>query len=474
MVKVRIDLLRDDGLAAAPEEPAPARAADEVEAPEALKKRGDAAFRRGETAAAARLWTRAAAAGRDDRRLAVACLANTSRAQLDLSRANDALRAAAEALSLDPDHARARYFRARALLALGRRADADEAIAWLVAREPGNPRVLELKAEAARVPEAAPAEVDGASVRTAAKELVPRADGDAARKPRDHDDAARAKAAAPVARAGAPPAPADAPKDPAARARAAARPAFATTWTAMAAREAASSSDEPRGREAYAPPASRFNVDAPKAPPPAARADPAAAEVARLRAARRPDPEASTDGAPRSVHAILAEKRKARRAARAAPAPASAAPATAWTAMAADEAAEVANAMTRRPAGAPPKSDRRDRGPSGVEPMNAGPQVAEAWMSLETDESAKQAIAACRNDAGATEGDATARRKARQVLQEARARKKSGVVRAPVADSSLAELEDEHRERLEEYRRRKEVLEATRAKLSTKKGGSKV
>ena len=30
------------------------------------------------------------------------------------------------------------------------------------------------------------------------------------------------------------------------------------------------------------------------------------------------------------------------------------------------------------------------------------------------------------------------------------------------------------RARLEEYRRRKEVLEATRAKLSTKKGGSKV
>ncbi|CAH0366539.1 unnamed protein product [Pelagomonas calceolata] len=429
MVKVRIDLLRDDGLAAAPEEPAPVRAADEVETPKALKKRGDAAFRRGEAAAAARLWTRAAAAGRDDRRLAVACLANTARAQLDLSRATDALRAAAEALALDPDHARARYFRARALLALGRRADADEAIAWLVAREPGNPRVLELEAEAARVPEAAPAEVD-----------VPRADG----------DAARAKAAAPAA----------APTDPTVRARAAARPAFATTWTAMAA------------REAYAPPASRFNVDAPKAPPPAARADPAAAEVARLRAARRP--EASTDGAPRSVHAILAEKRKARRAARAAPAPASAAPATAWTAMAAAEAAEVANAITRRPAGAPPKSDRKDRGPSGVEPMNAGPQVAEAWMSLETDESAKQAIAACRNDAGATEGDATARRKARQVLQEARARKKSGVVRAPVADSSLAELEDEHRERLEEYRRRKEALAATRAKLSTKKGGSKV
>ena len=461
MVKVRIDLLRDDGLAAAPEEPAPARAADEVEAPEALKKRGDAAFRRGEAAAAARLWTRAAAAARNDRRLAVACLANTARAQVDLGRAADALRAAAEALALDPDHARARYFRARALLALGRRADADEAIAWLVAREPGNPRVLELKAEAARVPEAAPAEVD-----------VPRADGDAARVPRADGDAARAKAAAPVARAGAPPAPPDAPTDPAARARAAARPAFATTWTAMAAREAASSSDEPRGREAYAPPASRFNVDAPKAPPPAARADPAAAEVARLRAARRP--EASTDGAPRSVHAILAEKRKARRAARAAPAPASAAPATAWTAMAAAEAAEVANAMTRRPAGAPPKRDRKDRGPSGVEPMNAGPQVAEAWTSLETDESAKQAIAACRNDAGAAEGDATARRKARQVLQEARARKKSGVVRAPVADSSLAELEDEHRERLEEYRRRKEVLEATRAKLSTKKGGSKV
>ena len=54
MVKVRIDLVRDDGLAAAPEEPAPASAADEVEAPEALKKRGDAAFRRGEAAAAAR------------------------------------------------------------------------------------------------------------------------------------------------------------------------------------------------------------------------------------------------------------------------------------------------------------------------------------------------------------------------------------------------------------------------------------
>ena len=439
MVKVRIDLVRDDGLAAAPEEPAPASAADEVEAPEALKKRGDAAFRRGEAAAAARLWTRAAATGRGDRLLAVACLANTARAQLDLGRAADALRAAAEALSLDPDHARARYFRARALLALGRRAEADDAIAWLVAREPGNPRVLDLKAEAARVPETAPAEVD-----------VSRGDG----------DAARAKA--------------DAPTDPAARARAATRPAFATTWTAMAAREAASSSDEPRGREAYAPPASRFNVDAPKAPPPTARADPAAAEVARLRAARRPDPEASTDGAPRSVHAILAEKRKARRAARAAPAPASAAPATAWTAMAADEAAEVANAMTRRPAGAPPKRDRKDRGPSGVEPVNAGPQVAKAWTSLETDESAKQAVAARRNNAGVAEGDATARRKARQVLQEARARKKSGVVRAPVADSTLAELENEHRERLEEYRRRKEVLEATRAKLSTKKGGSKV
>ena len=464
MVKVRIDLLRDDGLAAAPAEPAPVRAADEVEAPEALKKRGDAAFRRGEAAAAARLWTRAAAAGRGDRRLAVACLANTARAHIDLGRAADALRAAAEALSLDPDHARASYFRARALLALGRRAEADEEIACLVAREPGNPRVLELKAEAARVPEAPPAEVDGegASVRTAAKELVPRGDGDAARVPRDHGDAARAKAAAP----------ADVPTDPAARARATARPAFATTWTAMAAREAASSSDEPRGREAYAPPASRFNVDAPKAPPPAARADPAAAEVARLRAARRP--EASTDGAPRSVHAILAEKRKARRAARAAPAPASAAPAEAWMAMAALEAADVATARTRRPAGAPPKSDRKDRGPSGVEPMNAGPQVAEAWTSLETDESAKQAIAACRNDAGAAEGDATARRKARQVLQEARARKKSGVVRAPVADSSLAELEDEHRERLEEYRRRKEALAATRAALSTKKGGSKV
>jgi hypothetical protein len=173
------------------------------------------------------------------------------------------------------------------------------------------------------------------------------------------------------------------------------------------------------------------------------------------------------------VHAILAEKRKARRAARAAPAPASAAPATAWTAMAAAEAADVATARTRRPAGAPPKSDRKDRGPSGVEPMNAGPQVAEAWTSLETDESAKQVVAARRNDAGAAEGDATARRKARQVLQEARARKKSGVVRAPVADSVLAELEHEHRERLEEYRRRKEALAATRA-LSTKKGGSKV
>ena len=138
------------------------------------------------------------------------------------------------------------------------------------------------------------------------------------------------------------------------------------------------------------------------------------------------------------------------------------------------EAAEVANAMTRRPAGAPPKRDRKDRGPSGVEPVNAGPQVAKAWTSLATDESAKQAIAACRNDAGVAEGDATARRKARQVLQEARARKKSGVVRAPVADETLAAMEDEHRERLEEYRRRKEALEATRAALSTKKGASKV
>ena len=72
MVKVRIDLLRDDGLAAAPAEPAPVRAADEVEAPEALKKRGDAAFRRGETAAAARLWTRAAAAARVQSRAAAA------------------------------------------------------------------------------------------------------------------------------------------------------------------------------------------------------------------------------------------------------------------------------------------------------------------------------------------------------------------------------------------------------------------
>ena len=116
MVKVRIDLLRDDGLAAAPEEPAPVRAADEVEAPEALKKRGDAAFRRGEAAAAARLWTRAAAAARGDRRLAVACLANTARAQLALGRAAAALRAAAEARARDPDHARARFFRARALL----------------------------------------------------------------------------------------------------------------------------------------------------------------------------------------------------------------------------------------------------------------------------------------------------------------------------------------------------------------------
>ena len=70
-----------------------------------------------------------------------------------------------------------------------------------------------------------------------------------------------------------------------------------------------------------------------------------------------------------------------------------------------------------------------------------------------------------------TKGDATARRKARQVLQEARARKKSGVVRAPIADEMLAEMEDQHRERLEEYRRRKEALEATRAALSTKKGG---
>ena len=65
---------------------------------------------------------------------------------------------------------------------------------------------------------------------------------------------------------------------------------------------------------------------------------------------------------------------------------------------------------------------------------------------------------------GPESGDAMA-------LARARARKKSGVVRAPVADSSLAELENEHRERLEEYRRRKEELEATREALSTKKGG---
>ena len=51
--------------------------------------------------------------------------------------------------------------------------------------------------------------------------------------------------------------------------------------------------------------------------------------------------------------------------------------------------------------------------------------------------------------------------------RRARARKKSGVTRAPVADSTLAELEDE-------YRRRKESLAETRAALSTKKGGSKV
>ena len=56
-------------------------------------------------------------------------------------------------------HARA----LRQAAALGRRAEADEEIACLVASEPDNPRVLELKAEAARVPEAAPAEAAGAA-----------------------------------------------------------------------------------------------------------------------------------------------------------------------------------------------------------------------------------------------------------------------------------------------------------------------
>jgi len=328
MVKVRIDLARDGApplpRAPAQQQHAPTRpAADEPPpTPEALKQRGDDAFRRGDTAAAARAWTEAAAAagrsGPDARRLAVACLANASRAQLDRGRAADALRAATEAISLDPDHPRARYFRAWALLALGRLDDADAAIALLVAAEPRNPRVLDLKAEATRARGHA---ADGAAAARAGAE-----DSRAATEERGlrGDDAARAKRA----EADAPPEPGDARPAPAAAAAAA--------------------------REGYAPPTRRFNVDAPKRAPTVVRADPTAAEVARLRAARRPAP-APADAAPRSVHAILAEKRKARRAARAAPAPRSVAPTTAWTAMAAAEAANVATAMTRKPADAPPR-----------------------------------------------------------------------------------------------------------------------
>ena len=398
MVKVRIDLLRDDGLAAAPEEPAPARAADEVEAPEALKKRGDAAFRRGETAAAARLWTRAAAVARDDRRLAVACLANTARAQLDLGRAADALRAAAEALSLDPDHARARL--------------------------PG-----------AGPPGAGPSRRRGRGDRVARGERARQparagTQGRGGAGPRGR--AGRGRRASRRRRRGACADDGDAPRRPTRRriprlaARAAAGPAFATTWTAMAAREAASASarEEPGGgRPTRRPPPASTSTcrrrrrrppgRTPRRPRSRAPAGRAAAGPGDLDGRRAPvrarDPRGKAQGAARGAGRARPGERGARRA---------------WTAMAAVEAADVATAKTRRPVGAPPKRDRKDRGPSGVEPMNAGPQVAEAWTSLETDESAKQAIAACRNDAGAAEGDATARRKAKQVLQEARARKK--------------------------------------------------
>ena len=107
-----------------------------------------------------------------------------------------------------------------------------------------------------------------------------------------------------------------------------------------------------------------------------------------------------------------------------------------------------------------PKRDRKDRGPSGVEPMDAGPQVAEAWNHLSTDEIAKRAVASRRNDAGRDEGDATARAKAKKVLREVSARRKRGTVRAPAADSTLAELEGEHQAQLEEYGRRKAALAA--------------
>ena len=167
MVKVRIDLLRDDGLAAAPEEP------DEVETPKApqeTRRRRLPARRGGGGRATLDASGRGGRAGRPPARRGVqASRTRPALSSTSAARPRRAARGRGGALALDPEHARAHYFRARALLALGRRADADEAIAWLVAREPGNPRVLELKAEAARVPEAAPAEVDGALAPTATR-----------------------------------------------------------------------------------------------------------------------------------------------------------------------------------------------------------------------------------------------------------------------------------------------------------------
>ena len=131
----------------------------------------------------------------------------------------------------------------------------------------------------------------------------------------------------------------------------------------MAAREAASSEAMTRGAGVHAPPASRFNVDAPKAPPPAARADPAAAEVARLRAARRPGPV--SDGRRGPGPCTRSSRKSVRARARVAPAPASAAPAEARDGDGRRRGRRRRDGQDAPARGRPAEERPHDRGPKG-------------------------------------------------------------------------------------------------------------
>ena len=496
-----------------------------------LKARADDAFREDRLYPAIAKWTEAAnALGRSrsllkaepaKAKLAVACLANAARARVALAErgatgsaklAADAVADATEACELDPDHARSRYYRCKALLLAGRADEAAAAADWLCEREPTNAAATQLRrvvkrARGDRPPKPAPpydlkegvrSELAAADAAVEAFHLQAEAEEAAAREDRARpppppppnaatptDSEATDAATPPDVLAAAPPgdtaddasattrdtipAPTDAtmPKDAAATPADPVQPAEDAAETPAdpvpPAEDAAATPPAATKLPDLMPPPSHFNRDVPRLPPPAIPHDPVAAELERIRASSESATPAPASTTQASVRELLAARKAARAARRPAAPAASPEPERAWTTLAEEESADVAAAIARFDTGADvaPRLERKDRGPSGVAPV-ADEHRAD-WAALAADEMEQAVAVSALKSGAAARGDDHARRRARKELRKREKRRTAGAV-APgaVADATLLELENEHRAQLDAYKARRERIKAER------------